>query len=191
MRASKALNFEPAPCWRRSHHTEHEFYFEELDHLLHKRHRQFLDELMRHERKCFCNVGPKERSERPVDQMKRFFALCVLPVRPATRSPRWWGKPWVRPGQSPQQGLERRRRELPSPLARRSLQLPDSRWSQLAVAAAGAMPNGGWSYLPMASRAREGVSGWTSNSPRPRAGILGMASYGLRGVAACVASFWN
>ena len=46
MRASEALTYEPAACWRRLQQTKHEFFFEDLDQLMKDRHRQFLEELM-------------------------------------------------------------------------------------------------------------------------------------------------
>jgi transposase-like protein len=93
MRASEALTFEPAACWRRLQHTKHEFFFEDLDQLMHDRHRQFLEALMGYERQCFLNAQPYERSERRVDQANGFYRrhlttrLGVLDLAvPRTRS---------------------------------------------------------------------------------------------------------
>ena len=41
MRASEALDFEPAACWRRLQAIKNEFFFEDLDQLMKERHRQF------------------------------------------------------------------------------------------------------------------------------------------------------
>ncbi len=46
MRASEALTYEPAACWRRLQATKSEFFFEDLDELMKARQRQFLEELM-------------------------------------------------------------------------------------------------------------------------------------------------
>lgn len=74
MRASEALSFEPAACWRRLQATNSsEFFFEDLDQLMKERHRQFLNELMQQERQLFLNVGPYERSDGRVDQANGFY----------------------------------------------------------------------------------------------------------------------
>ena len=73
MRASQALTYEPAACWRRLQAAKHEFFFEDLDELMKDRHRQFLEELMGYERQCFLNVYPYERSEQRVDQANGFY----------------------------------------------------------------------------------------------------------------------
>jgi len=93
MRACEALTFEPAACWRRLQQAKHEFFFEDLDELMKDRHREFLEELMNHERQCFLNVEPYERSEERVDQANGYYEralttrMGVLPLRvPRTRS---------------------------------------------------------------------------------------------------------
>ena len=93
MRASEALTFEPAACWRRLQHAKHEFFFEDLDQLMHDRHRQFLEELMSYERQCFLNARPYERAAGRVDQANGFYQrhlttrLGVMPLAvPRTRS---------------------------------------------------------------------------------------------------------
>jgi transposase-like protein len=53
--------------------AKHEFFFEDLDQLMKQRHRQFLEELMSHERQCFLNAQPYERSEQRVDQANGFY----------------------------------------------------------------------------------------------------------------------
>jgi len=73
MRASEALNFEPAACWQRLQEAKSEFFFEDLDDLMKDRHRQFLEELMGYERQCFLNVQPYERSDQRVDQGNGFY----------------------------------------------------------------------------------------------------------------------
>jgi len=93
MRACEALTFEPAACWRRLQQAKHEFFFEDLDELMKDRHREFLEELMNHERQCFLNVEPYERSEERVDQANGYYEralttrMGVLSLRvPRTRS---------------------------------------------------------------------------------------------------------
>ncbi len=93
MRASEALTYEPAACWRRLQLAKHEFFFEDLDQLMKERHRQFLEELMGYERQCFINAHPYQRSEQRVDQANGFYArnlttrLGVLELKvPRTRS---------------------------------------------------------------------------------------------------------
>jgi transposase-like protein len=93
MRASEALTFEPAACWRRLQAAKGEFFFEDLGELMKERHRQFLEELMGYERQCFLNAQPYERSERRVDQANGFYGrqlttrLGVLNLQvPRTRS---------------------------------------------------------------------------------------------------------
>jgi transposase-like protein len=73
MRASEALTFEPAACWQRLQAAKSELFFEDLDQLMKEQHRQFLEELMRYERRCFLNVQPYERSEQRVDQANGFY----------------------------------------------------------------------------------------------------------------------
>ena len=93
MRASEALTFEPAACWRRLQAAKNEFFFEDLDALMKDRHRQFLEQLMNYERQCFLNVGPYQRSEQRVDQANGFYSrrlttrLGALELKvPRTRS---------------------------------------------------------------------------------------------------------
>jgi len=73
MRASEALTYEPAACWRRLQAAKSEFSLEDLDELMKERHQQFLEELMGYERQCFLNVCPYERSEQRVDQANGFY----------------------------------------------------------------------------------------------------------------------
>lgn len=73
MRASEALTYEPAACWQRLQATKSEFFFEDLDQLMKERHRQFLEELMGYERRCFLNVQPYERSQQRVDQANGYY----------------------------------------------------------------------------------------------------------------------
>jgi len=68
MRASAALTYEPAACWRRLQAAKHEFFFDDLDELMKARHRQFLEELMGYERQRFINAHPYQRSPQRVDQ---------------------------------------------------------------------------------------------------------------------------
>src|SRR5678815_3488403 len=93
MRASEALTYEPAACWRRLQAANSEFFFEDLDTIMKERHRQFLEELMGYERQCFLNVQPYERSKARVDQANGFYdrtlttRLGVLSLKvPRTRS---------------------------------------------------------------------------------------------------------
>ena len=93
MRASEALDYEPAACWRRLQASKHEFFFEDLDQLMKDRHRQFLEELMGYERQCFINAHPYQRWEQRVDQANGFYErnlttrLGVVPLKvPRTRS---------------------------------------------------------------------------------------------------------
>jgi transposase-like protein len=93
MRASEALTYEPAACWRRLQATKGEFFFEDLDALMKERYQQFLEELMGYERQCFLNVEPYERAEQRVDQANGFYTrnlttrLGVLRLKvPRTRS---------------------------------------------------------------------------------------------------------
>ena len=96
MRASEALTYEPAACWRRLQQAKREFFFEDLDGLMKDRHRQFLEELMGYERQCFLNVEPSERSGQRVDQANGFYERALttrmgeLSLRvPRTRSGRF------------------------------------------------------------------------------------------------------
>ena len=73
MRASEALTFEPAACWRRLQAAKGEFFFEDLDQLMKDQHRQFLEELMGYERQCFLNAQPYQRTQNRVDQANGFY----------------------------------------------------------------------------------------------------------------------
>jgi len=73
MRASEALTYEPAACWRRLQAAKKEFFFEDLDQLMKERHREFLQELMGYELQCFINAHPYERSELRVTQANGFM----------------------------------------------------------------------------------------------------------------------
>jgi putative transposase len=73
MRASEALTYEPAACWRRLQAAKKEFFFEDLDQLMKERHREFLQELMGYERQCFINAHPYERSDQRVTQANGFY----------------------------------------------------------------------------------------------------------------------
>ncbi len=93
MRASEALSYEPAACWRRLQAAKHELFFQDLDQLMKERHRQFLEELMGYERQCFINAHPYQRCEQRVDQANGFYEralttrLGVLELKvPRTRS---------------------------------------------------------------------------------------------------------
>lgn len=73
MRASEALTYEPAACWRRLQQANPEFFFEDLDVLMKEQQHQFLEDLMIEERQCFLNAHPYERSEQRVDQANGFY----------------------------------------------------------------------------------------------------------------------
>lgn len=74
MRASEALSFEPAACWRRLQAAKRsEFFFEDLDQLMKERHQEFLESLMVYERQCFLNVDRYERSQERVDQANGYY----------------------------------------------------------------------------------------------------------------------
>jgi hypothetical protein len=85
-RTNDALTSEAAACWRRLQHTKSEFFFEDLDHLLHDRPRQFLEERMRQERQWFLNAQPYERAAGRVVQANGFYRrhltsrLGVIPL---------------------------------------------------------------------------------------------------------------
>lgn len=72
MRASEALSYEPAACWRRLQESK-EFFFEDLDAQMKEQHQRFLENLMRYERQCFLNAQPYERSQGRVDQANGFY----------------------------------------------------------------------------------------------------------------------
>ena len=92
MRANTALVIEPAASWRRLQQSS-EFFFEDLDAQMKEHHREFLEALMGHERQCFLNARPYERTNQRVDQANGFYGrqlttrLGVLDLRvPRTRS---------------------------------------------------------------------------------------------------------
>jgi putative transposase len=72
MRASEALTYEPAACWRRLQESK-EFFLEDLDAQMKEQHQRFLEGLMRYERQCFLNAQPYERSRSRVDQANGFY----------------------------------------------------------------------------------------------------------------------
>lgn len=72
MRASEALTYEPAACWRRLQESK-EFFFEDLEAQMKEQHQRFLENLMRYERQCFLNAQPYERSQSRVDQANGFY----------------------------------------------------------------------------------------------------------------------
>lgn len=72
MRASEALTYEPAACWRRLQESK-EFFFEDLDAQMKEQHQRFLENLMRYERQCFLNAQPYERRQERVDQANGFY----------------------------------------------------------------------------------------------------------------------
>ena len=72
MRASEALTYEPAACWRRLQESK-EFFFEDLEAHMKEQHQRFLEGLMRYERQCFLNAQPYERSDERVDQANGFY----------------------------------------------------------------------------------------------------------------------
>lgn len=73
MRANDALVIEPAKSWQRLQHAK-EFFFEDLEEQMKDHHRHFLQALMLHERQCFLNAQPWERSEARVDQANGFYS---------------------------------------------------------------------------------------------------------------------
>lgn len=72
MRANSALVIEPAQSWKRLQGAK-EFFFENLDELLHAQHRAILEELMGYERQCFLNANPYQRHKGRVDQANGFY----------------------------------------------------------------------------------------------------------------------
>ena len=71
MSTSTALVIEPAD-WRRLQQSS-EFFFQDLDAQMKEHHRQFLEALMGHERQCFLNAQPYERTDQRVDQANGFY----------------------------------------------------------------------------------------------------------------------
>jgi hypothetical protein len=91
MRACEALSYEPAACWQRLQHAN-EFFLQDLDAQMKENHRQFLEALMGHERQCFLNAHPYERTDQRVDQTASIAAgsrpgwaywscACLVPVQ--------------------------------------------------------------------------------------------------------------
>jgi len=76
MRASEALSYEPAACWRRLQESK-EFFFEDLDAHMKEQHQRFLEGLMGYERQCFLNAQPYERSPSRVDQANGFYPRAL------------------------------------------------------------------------------------------------------------------
>ena len=76
MRASEALTYEPAACWRRLQESK-EFFLEDLEAQMKEQHQRFLEGLMRYERQCFLNAQPYERSQRRVDQANGFYRRAL------------------------------------------------------------------------------------------------------------------
>jgi len=72
MSTSTALVIEPAASWRRLQQSS-EFFFQDLDAQMKEHHRQFLEALMGHERQCFLNAQPYERTDQRVDQANGFY----------------------------------------------------------------------------------------------------------------------
>src|SRR5215510_12843813 len=72
MRASEALTYEPAACWRRLQESK-EFFFEDLEAHMKEQHQRFLEHLMRYERQCFLNAQPYQRSAQRIDQANGFY----------------------------------------------------------------------------------------------------------------------
>ena len=92
MRASEALSYEPAACWRRLQQSK-EFFFEDLEAQMKEHHQQFLEALMLYERQGFINAPPYQRSQHRVDQANGFYRrtlttrLGVMELQvPRTRS---------------------------------------------------------------------------------------------------------
>ena len=76
MRASEALSYEPAACWRRLQESK-EFFFEDLDAHMKEQHQRFLEGLMGYERQCFLNAQPYQRSQSRVDQANGFYPRAL------------------------------------------------------------------------------------------------------------------
>src|SRR5262249_2268056 len=91
MRASEALTYEPAACWRRLQESK-EFFFEDLEAHMKEQHQRFLENLMRYERQCFLNAQPYQRSAQRIDQANGFYRRQLttrpgqLELVPRTRS---------------------------------------------------------------------------------------------------------
>lgn len=77
MRASEALTYEPAACFRRLQQANPEFFFEDLDQMMKEQHERFLNALMRQERQCFLNAQPYQRCEDRVDQANGFYCRSL------------------------------------------------------------------------------------------------------------------
>ncbi len=77
MRASEALSYEPAACFRRLQQANPEFFLEDLDQMMKAQHQRFLDALMLQERQCYLNAQPYERSEGRIDQANGFYCRAL------------------------------------------------------------------------------------------------------------------
>lgn len=109
MRASEALTYEPAACFRRLQQANPEFFFEDLDQMMKEQHQRFLEGLMRQERQWFLNAQPYERSEKRVDQANGFYCRTLT-----TRlGPMELQVPRTRSGQFQTQVLPRYQRREP------------------------------------------------------------------------------
>ncbi len=73
VRASEALEIEPAKSWQRLQQASKEFFIEDLETQMKDNYRRFLDELMIYERQCFLNCQRYERSEQRTDQANGFY----------------------------------------------------------------------------------------------------------------------
>lgn len=96
MRASEALNFEPAACWQRLQRANAEFFLEDPEQHFKEGYQKFLEYVMGQERQWFINAGPHERSEQRVDHANGFYRrhlttrLGVMELKvPRTRSGRF------------------------------------------------------------------------------------------------------
>lgn len=67
VRADRALRIEPARGRRRLHHAQG-FFFEDLDEQMEGHHREALEILMGHERQCFLNAQPCQRTAARTDR---------------------------------------------------------------------------------------------------------------------------
>ena len=73
MRANSALVIEPAESWKRLQAANPEFFYENLDELLHEQYRAILNQLMLYERQEFLRCHPYERHEQRLDQANGFY----------------------------------------------------------------------------------------------------------------------
>lgn len=72
MRANETLVIEPARSWQRLQQAS-EFFFQDLEERMKEHHRQFLEAMMIHERQCFLNAQPYQRTAGRVDQANGFY----------------------------------------------------------------------------------------------------------------------